>query len=77
MGYGLLAGELMVFCGAWWLGCYLLGRGWGKSALRLAGLGLLSYALGVAMIAGAAGGGPLWVAARQAALLLPALCWAG
>jgi uncharacterized membrane protein YkvA (DUF1232 family) len=42
--------ELFAFCLAWWLGLYLLGRDLRNIQLRFTGLGLLTYALGLAAV---------------------------
>jgi hypothetical protein len=41
--------HLLVYCFTLWLGLYLLGRDSTKIGLRYAGLGLISYALGLAL----------------------------
>jgi hypothetical protein len=41
--------HLLVYCFTLWLGLYLLGRDSAKIGLRYAGLGLISYALGLAL----------------------------
>ncbi len=45
----LLVVELIAFTLAWWLGLYLLSRNLNNAQLRFAGLGLVAYALGLAM----------------------------
>ena len=41
--------ELVAFGLAWWLGLYLIGRDVSNPQLRFAGLGLMSYALALAV----------------------------
>lgn len=43
--------SIVVFAGAFWLGAYLLARPNGKWALRLAGFGVLAYAIAIALSA--------------------------
>ncbi len=45
-----VAFELFAFCLAWWLGLYLLGRDLKNPQLLFTGLGLATYALGLAAI---------------------------
>jgi len=82
MSIGLLAIQILAFSFALWLGLYLLSRNPAKSVLRLAGLGLIAYALGLA-------GDLLRAYAPTASLLatltrvdwllkfLPAIFWSG
>ncbi|MDX1614142.1 MAG: hypothetical protein R3300_07510, partial [Candidatus Promineifilaceae bacterium] len=78
----LLALTVTVFGLAWWLGLYLLARDPADQALRFAGLGLVSYALGLAadLLSQAA---PTPASSQLLArwgwplLLLPALFWFG
>jgi len=82
MSIGLLAIQILAFSFAVWLGLYLLSRNPAKSVLRLAGLGLIAYALGLA-------GDLLRAYAPTASLLatltrvdwllkfLPAIFWSG
>jgi len=67
----------IVFSLALWLGLYLLARPAAKLSLRLAGAGLVSYALGLAVSAFAQ---PVGASGTWGALLcftLTGLCWAG
>ena len=77
----MLVIQVIVCAFTWWLGLYLLARNVRRMAVRLAGLGLVAYAvgLGCTILGDASGpeaGGSL---ARVGAvlLLLPAACWAG
>ena len=45
----LLVVEVLTFTLGWWLGLYLLSRNLNNPQLRFAGLGLVAYALGLAM----------------------------
>lgn len=79
---GVLALATLVYGLALWLGLYLLGREPATTRPRLAGLGLMTYALAVALdILVAAAPAPALAAALARArwpfLLLPALCWTG
>ena len=49
MSVGLLAAELLTFALAWWLGLYLLSRNLNNPQLLFSGLGLVVYALALAM----------------------------
>ncbi len=74
----MLALNVVTFGFALWLGFYLLARNPAKPLLRLTGLGLLAYALGLAgdILSGYAAG---FFLARLSALLylLPAVFWSG
>ena len=48
MNADLLIAEIVAFALAWWLGLYLLSRDLTHLSLRFAGLGLMTYALGLA-----------------------------
>jgi hypothetical protein len=48
MNADLLIAEIVAFALAWWLGLYLLSRDLSHLSLRFAGLGLMTYALGLA-----------------------------
>jgi hypothetical protein len=75
---GIFAGALLAFGLAWWLGLYLIARNPSRPLLRRAGLGLLAYALALALdVLRGAGGGPLLGRAASALLFLPALSWSG
>lgn len=73
--------DALVFGFALWLGCYLIGRDPGDPRLRLAGLGLVAYALawGCDLVARGTGGAPGAVLARVRwpLLFLPSLLWIG
>lgn len=69
-----------VFWFAFWLGCYLLGRDARSTVLRLAGFGLIAYALIWALdaiIVAAVAPATLLVRARWSLHVLPAVCWTG
>lgn len=71
--------QILTYAGTLWLGLYLLARDPRKPGLRFAGLGVVAYALGLALDAlGAAAdaASPLarW---RWPLLFLPALLWVG
>ncbi|MDX1436159.1 MAG: hypothetical protein R3335_05070 [Anaerolineales bacterium] len=59
-----------------WLGSYLLGRNFSNTGLRLAGLGLIIYSLGLGCLILSGGSGSLR-GLCQALLVLPALFWTG
>jgi hypothetical protein len=72
--------AIIIFWFAFWLGCYLLGRDVRNAVLRLAGLGLIAYALVWALdaiITVTAAPTVLLVRARWSLHILPAVCWAG
>lgn len=82
LGVGMLALEVLSFSTAWWLGLYLIARNPTKVLLRLAGLGLVAYALALAADALRAteATGLLDAALTRLHLLLiflPALLWSG
>lgn len=72
----LLLMSLVVYSLSLWFGLYLLARYHHKPGLRYAGLGLVSYALGVAVVVLAAppSSGPAWTVLP---LMLPSVFWMG
>lgn len=82
MSGSLLTLEVVIFSLALWLGLYLIGRDPRDSRLRWAGLGLVSYALGLALdsLSRSARSPDLALALAQVRwplLFLPALFWVG
>ena len=78
----MLALEIVSFGFGWWLGLYLIVRDPTKILLRLAGLGLVAYALALAIdVLRATAVDPVLVATFARLLLLltflPALLWSG
>lgn len=76
---GILVLQLLIFGFSLWLGLYLLARDSTKAGLRFAGLGLVSYALGLAVVILLPlipdvdlTANPHW---RSIPLLLPSLFW--
>lgn len=73
--------EIIAFAYAWWLGLYLVVRDPARPLLRRAGLGLLAYALALAIgLLGSSA--PIVLDAyldriHQLLTVLPALCWTG
>jgi hypothetical protein len=63
--------HLLVYCFTLWLGLYLLGRDSTKIGLRYAGLGLISYALGLALSL-FLHANPQWL---RLPVMLPTLFW--
>jgi hypothetical protein len=63
--------NLIVFAYTWWFGWYLLQRNPHKLGLRYAALGLISYAIGIFVVANASQSMPL----RVIPILLPSLFW--
>ena len=80
MGTQLLL-EVVAYSVALWLGLYLIGRNVRDGRLLLAGLGLVSYALGLALdilaMYGVAAYRATLLAWQRPLLLLPALFWSG
>ncbi len=68
---GVLLLQLLVYSFTLWFGLYLLARDWHKPGLRYAGLGLVTYALGLVVTA-LAEPSPSW---RLIPLLLPSVFW--
>lgn len=68
---GVLLLQVLVYSFTLWFGLYLLARDWHKPGLRFAGLGLVTYALGLAVTA-LADSSPAW---RLIPLLLPSMFW--
>ena len=71
---------LLLFCFALWLGLYLIQRDWRKGYLRMAGLGLVSYAIALgfrALISITSNNGEILVLLYQFFVYQPALLWAG
>lgn len=70
--------SLGVFCLTMWFGAYLLARDVHNAGLRFAGLGLVTYALGLG-ISALAGQHPafetVWTESAMVFLLFPAACW--
>lgn len=82
MSSGQVWAQTAVFALSWWLGLYLLARKAADSRLpdgrlRYAGLGLLAYAVSIALdlLAGAANSPDLWRQWQRPFLILPALFW--
>jgi hypothetical protein len=73
--------ALTVAGAAWWFGLYLLARDPGKPLLRLTGLGLLAYALALALdlllAAPAVPAAPTLTTLAALLVLGPALAWSG
>ncbi len=73
---GILLLQLLIFGFTLWLGLYLLARDSHKHGLRFAGLGLVTYAIGLAiailLATASAPVNPLW---RVIPLLLPSVFW--
>jgi hypothetical protein len=68
--------SVLVFGFALWLGLYLLARDAQKGVVRYTGLGLVVYALGLALdLLGSYGVHPALVTLRWPLLFIPALCW--
>ena len=68
------------FCFALWLGLFLIQRDWRKGYLRMAGLGLVSYAIALgfrALISITPGNGNILVILHQFFIYQSALLWAG
>ncbi|WP_116947455.1 hypothetical protein [Jiangella endophytica] len=70
----MLVLAVAAFCVAWWLGLYLAGRDPGDAAMRRAGLGLVSYALALALTPF---DGSVVDALGYVLAGLPALIWTG
>ena len=68
---GVLLLQVLVYSFLLWFGLYLLARDWHKPGLRFAGLGLVTYALGLAVTA-LVGSSPTW---RLIPILLPSVFW--
>lgn len=68
---GVLLLQVMVYGLTLWFGLYLLARDWQKAGLRFAGLGLVTYAIGLAVTALI----ETPSTGRLIPLLLPSLCW--
>lgn len=65
--------AIIIYSFALWMGLYLLGRNGQKSGMRFAGVGLITYAIGLAIAI-------LFPDAKQwhfAAAILPLICWFG
>ena len=73
--------QVIFYAFAFWLGIYLIARDMSSERLRWAGLGLISYALAIAMdlLASLAAGGTAeqLLQLHWALMLLPATLWAG
>ncbi len=73
--------QVIFYAFAFWLGIYLIARDMSSDRLRWAGLGLISYALAIAMdlLASLASGGTAeqLLQLHWALMLLPATLWAG
>ena len=70
----MLTLAVVAFSIAWWLGLYLLARDGGRAAMRRAGLGLLAFAVAVALMPF---DGTVVERAAQVIAGLPALIWPG
>jgi hypothetical protein len=68
---GVLLLQVLVYSFTLWFGLYLLARDWHKPGLRFAGLGLVTYALGLAVTA-LVDTSPAW---RMIPILLPSVFW--
>ncbi|MEO1291080.1 MAG: hypothetical protein AAFV93_25375, partial [Chloroflexota bacterium] len=68
--------QILTYSFMLWFGLYLLGRDWHKAGLRYAGLGLISYALALALslIVQEQAIGIAW---RYLPILLPSVFWMG
>lgn len=80
----MIAFEIIIFSLTLWLGLYLISRDLANVRLRLAGLGLVAYALGLSFdFLGIYAADPtptlahLLASLRWPLLFLPALCWVG
>ncbi len=70
--------SILIFGFALWLGLYLIARDPRRPLLLLTGMGLVSYAVAVALALMARGTGDEGLEwALRGAVLLPALCWVG